>query len=491
MEWFNEYGNLSSGEMMFSQTAVSDMEELTKAIAAGDITGQGTLNNLGASGAPLKVESLDSTLKVITFKQTNINLWRNIPKEKAYNTVEEFNQLVDYGQDRGGFNREGELPEEEDSIYVRRSELVKFLGITKSVTHPMTLVRTSGVGQIVTKEVENGTLWIMRKINKALAYGDSSIIGEEFNGLYRQHFTGGGYLTLEDYFNSEVVIDLRGNILREKDIEDAANSIVENYGLATVMYAPPKVLSDFVTNFYGNKFIQPNSSALTDGIMGQKVKSFESQFGNIDLQWDVFLNPDPNRRLSSAATSTKSALPVTAGTATPIGIDSLSKFSSTDAGNYFYAVSAVNRYGESTLTLINPAATAVIAGGAVDLTFTPNPSPYSATGFRVYRSARNASNSATAEFYPIFTVGLPLFTAGYDGGGANTIRDRNRFLTNTNQAFLIQGNNEVFEFKQLAPLMKMDLAQLSPSYRFMVLLYGTPQLFAPKKMVRFINVGKL
>ena len=38
--------------------------------------------------------------------------------------------------------------------------------------------------------------------------------------------------------------------------------------------------------------------------------------------------------------------------------------------------------------------------------------------------------------------------------------------------------------------MKMDLAILSPAYRFMVLLYGTPFLYAPKKMVRLINIGR-
>ena len=48
----------------------------------------------------------------------------------------------------------------------------------------------------------------------------------------------------------------------------------------------------------------------------------------------------------------------------------------------------------------------------------------------------------------------------------------------------------MIEFAQLAPLMKMDLAILSPAYRFMVLLYGTPFLYAPKKLVRLINIGR-
>ena len=45
-------------------------------------------------------------------------------------------------------------------------------------------------------------------------------------------------------------------------------------------------------------------------------------------------------------------------------------------------------------------------------------------------------------------------------------------------------------FKQLAPIMKMDLALLSPAKRWMVLMYGTPILKAPRKLLRFVNVGR-
>jgi hypothetical protein len=40
-------------------------------------------------------------------------------------------------------------------------------------------------------------------------------------------------------------------------------------------------------------------------------------------------------------------------------------------------------------------------------------------------------------------------------------------------------------------MLRMDLAVLAPAFRWMILLYGTPILFAPKKWIRFINVGRL
>ena len=114
------------------------VDQLNKALAAEQITGRETADLTTASGAPLKVESLEKTLKHLTFRESDIRLWKDLPKKPAYNTVEEYNQQTSYGANRGGWNREGELPEEEDSVFVRRAQLVKYLGVTKSVTHQMT-----------------------------------------------------------------------------------------------------------------------------------------------------------------------------------------------------------------------------------------------------------------------------------------------------------------------------------------------------------------
>jgi len=132
----DQYRSNPNDAVLFDQSPESQVNDLKKALEAGEITGRETNNLTTASGSPLKVESLDRTLKLITFRESEIVLWKKIPKLAAYNTVEEYNQLTNYGADRGGFITEGELPVEEDSTYVRRSQLVKFMGVTKSVTTP-------------------------------------------------------------------------------------------------------------------------------------------------------------------------------------------------------------------------------------------------------------------------------------------------------------------------------------------------------------------
>ena len=486
----SDYGYAAQQDGMHAGVgSMENVDQLNKALAAEDITGRDTTNLTTASGAPLKVESLEKTLKHLTFRENDIRLWKDLPKKAAYNTVEEYNQQTSYGANRGGWNREGELPEEEDSIYVRRAQLVKYLGVTKSVTHQMTLVNTM-VGSIMERTIKDGTMWILRTLNQGLYFGNEKLVPEQFNGFLAQQQQSDAWASYDDYMNSEHVVDLRGKSLTEDAIESGANSIVENYGLATQLYAAPAVLSNFVKNFYGNKFIQPNTPALSNGIMGQRVQAFDSQFGQIGLNHDVFFKKQPSKSAASAATSTKApATPVwdNSSPATVKPTIAGSKFNSTDAGNVYYAVSAINRFGESKLA-IHSTAVAAVAGCAIDLKFAAGVGTNTATAFRIYRT--KVGGSATGEFYPLFEVSVSELTAGYDGASAGVARDMNHFLPDCEQAMLVQFDNEVIEFAQLAPLMKMDLAVLSPAFRFMILLYGTPFLYAPKKMVRFVNIGK-
>ena len=473
-----------------SNATQEQVNDLAKALEAKDITGQGTLNLTTASGAPLKVESLDKSLKLITFRESDIVLWKKIPKLPAYNTVEEYNQLTSYGTERGGFVLEGELPNEEDSEYIRRSALVKFLGVTKSVTHPMTLVTTM-IGNVIDREVKNGTLWILRKLDKALTKANSAIIPQEFDGLYAMQ--ANAYSSLNAYLNdSQSVVDLRGAAFGEGDMETACQSIVENgFGQANEFFAPPKVISDFAKTFYSKKLIAPNSEQVAAGVMGQRVVALDTTYGRIGLNYDIFMNKDNNKAYNSGATSPLAPGVVTGGSVTPVGATAVNtKWAATDAGTYYFAIVPVNRFGEGAITVLNAGGLAtIVTSGAADLAFTPAGGANPATGFKVYRSNKAPASLATAIFYHMFDVSTAQRTAGYDGGAASVVRDLNRFMPNCNQAFVIQLDEECLCFRQLAPLMKLDLAIISPAYRFMILQYGTQMLFAPKKFVRFINIG--
>jgi hypothetical protein len=484
-----DYGHATGfgdSEMNSAPQSAQEVNELSKALEAGSTTGAETWNQTDQSGAPLKVESLEKNLKVLTFSESDIKLWKRIPKAPAFNTVEEYLQLSSYGQDRGGFTNEGELPEEEDSTYIRKAELVKFLGVTKSVTHPMTLVKNY-IGNAVQREVTNGIQWILRKADKALFRADSTIVDQEFNGLYTQHYRNGGYDTLDAYQkNNELVIDLRGKRLQEADVEDGALAIIRNFGHANLLVGTPSVLSNFVKNFHDKKLITPNSPQVTNGLMGQAVNRFASQFGEIELDYDLFGAKANPKLATDPTTSAKAPATPTATSAT--AVNALSQFVAADAGDYIYLVTAKNRYGESAPVKVDAAAITVGSGETVTLTIAAGAGSYPATGFSIYRSEVDDTD-ATSYAYPLFDISTSDLSGGYDGAAAGKANDNNRWLPNTEEAMLLENTQNIYEFKQLAPLMKMPLAQLSPAQRFMVLLYGTPILYQPSKMVRFINVG--
>jgi hypothetical protein len=476
-----------------------EVNELLKAMQAGNITGRDTADQ-SLTQEPLKVESLEKTLKLLEFRMKDIKLWNAIPKLVAYNTVEEYIQLESYGTDRGGFYGEGELSDVEDSAYRRKAELVKYIQVTGEVTLQAQMVRS--YVDAMRKEVENKTMWIIRKVNSALTKADSSLIGKEFNGLYAQHAAIGSdpsdiYASLDAYQDSTVIIDLRGASLTQSVLEDAAVNVDANFGNVDSIFGPPTVMSGLYKDFFQQQRIITGTSAAT-GVIGTVPKAIDTQFGQVAVNQDKFMKKAPSRLLSEIATSPKAPAAPAATTQALTGADAGSRFASGEAhtgalGTVFYAAAAFNEYGESALDVFGDGSTKITltAGESVSLTMAAGAGgSYAATGYVIYRSKVTASGtSAGVPFYPIFKISAAQLAAGYDGGGAGIVFDRNRFLPDTEEAFVSEMVDDVMSFKQLAPISKLDLAVLAPSNRFISFLWGTPILYTPKKMLRFLNAG--
>ena len=479
-------------------------QDLIKAMQAGQITGRDTADQL-LTQEPLKAESLETTLKLLEFRMKDVKLWDAIPKLPAYNTVEEFLQLDSYGTDRGGFYNEGELSDVEDSNYIRRAELVKYIQVTGEVTMQAQMVRS--YVDALRKEVENKTMWVIRKVNQSLTKANSDIIPQEFNSLYAQHASIGTgseqtYATLEDYYTSNVVVDMRGASMTQESLEDGAIAIDENYGNVNTFFAPPSVISGISKDYFQKQRILLNAGTAMGSdnsvLAGSIAKVIPTSFGDVAMLQDKMMKQDVAKQPSTAATSLKAPNSPTASSIALSGSDAQSRFASggtwtDELGDVFYAVSSINRYGESALTVMdNTTKITLTAGESVDLTFTDGGGANAATAYVVYRSKISTSVNATTDdvtFYPMFKVSTTDLANGYDGASAGSVRDRNRILPDSEQGFQVEMADEVMSFKQLAPISKLDLAVLGMSRRFITFLFGTPQLYTPKKMVRFINVG--
>jgi hypothetical protein len=468
--------------------------ELQKAMQAGQITGRETAD-LALSYEPLKAESLEHSLKLLEFRTQDIKLWNAVPKMTAFNTVEEFLQLSSYGSERGGFYNEGELSDVEDSTYIRRAEHVKYMQVTGEVT--MQAQMTKNYVDTLRKETENKMQWILRLANRSLTTADADIIPQQFNSYYKQHASigvGEGFLyaDVDHYLNSETIIDMRGKSLKQADVEKGAVMVDGNYGTANTLFAPTTIISALSQDYYQDQRIIQDSTKGYSGVIGTVPKAIATTLGDIALMTDKFMKAALPKTNASPADNVKAPATPTADGTTPNALvaDIKAKFTGGEAGNVYYAVAAVNRYGESALAVLG-SAVALAAAYSVDLKFAAGTGANSASGYQIYRTkVTSAGSAAGLNFYPIFKVSVAQLTAGYAGAAAGLIRDRGYFMPDTEQAFSTQLDDEVMSFKQLAPMSKLDLAVIAMARRFIVFMFGTPQLYAPKKMVRYINVGK-
>jgi hypothetical protein len=462
---WSDYEGLSG----FGATSMEEVQQLQKALVAGqDVNNPGT--SAGA-GFPLRTESLENTLKVVTYKLDEVKLWQNITKLPAYNTVEEFNRLESYGSGIGAFISEGDLPESDDSTYSRQTAVVKYLAVTRSVSHVMSLIRPAH-GSVIAQETVNGTAWLLKQLEKALFLGDSTLIPVEFDGLKRQITTGAPTPSLN-------LIDMRGLSLTEDVLNDACLIVKSgpNYGRATDLYLADGAYADLAKSFYPSERFQIPPGGWTGGMVGMNIQGFFSQFGPIRF------NPSTFIEFGALSTNTPAAGPAAKRPSTPTesvapaaGAHASSEFVASDAGDYNYSVHAINRYGRSAALAMTGPVT-VAAGDRVTMTVADGAT--AGTAFEIYRSSKDGA-AATNRY---------MFTQARSGATTQLI-DYNSYLPGTSWAYLIQQNLEYFSWKQLTPHFKIPLATIDTSIRWVQGVYGTPTIYAPGKSLLIKNIGR-
>lgn len=457
----------------FGATTQNDVDDLNKALTAGqDQNPPGAA--VAGDGFALRVESLERTLKNTTFKMEHIRFWKSVPKLAAYNTVEEFNQIQSYGENPdAGWIDEGDLPEEDDSTYERKFSVVKYLGTTRRVTHVMSLVKPAH-GNAIAQETVNGTMHLLRILERALFYGRSDLSALQFDGFEK---------LMLDNCPADNIIDLRGKPLSEDVLTDGALTVQDapNYGTPTNLYLNPKTKSDLVKTFFPKErydLFQKTS----DGMIGLDIKGFTSPAGDVRFDPDVFITDGgaPTAAVGDAAKRPATPVVSTAAT-TPVNAAGL--FEADDAGDYFYKIQAVNRFGRSIGAdlVAGPTAVTVAAGDEVTFGLTPTGGTPNPDYYEIYRTKKDGATG---------TERLILRVANVGGAGEQIIQDLNASLPGTTSAFLFQQNLENMSFKQLAPMVKIPLATIDSSIRWMQLIYGVPTLYTPGKNVLYTNVGR-
>jgi len=468
----------------YGESSLAEVNDLVKALQAQEgVTDIAALNQGGA----LQMQSLESTLAMLTFQEKHLKLFKDIGITKAYSTLEEYSVQDGYGTE-GGFVSQMENPEEGDPDFRRAYAVIKYVRTLWKVSDVLPYVKTISNAEVLS--VQAAMMRALRTTEKNLFYGDSTMVPQSFDGIIK---------TIKNNGSTDHVIDLRGSTITEANMRDGAEIIAANFGVPTDMYnslAVQTSIDQLLSTTANNARINVEAVSATSGLLalGHAVTQMRTAFGNFNLKPDIFLSveaqgvpkikdPSTPSTLIEGATSTKAPATPSASVAinAPTVVGSLWAASGSGgriAGDYQYRVSAINQYGKSAACAATTVKT-VAAGGALTITITSGGGPYAPTAYEIY----GETSPASGVFRYLTTV-----TAA-----AASYQDKNEEIPGTSQSVLLDntvaGELRTMSLSQLAPIHKVEYAKIAPYRWGTVNFYVVPKWYAPLRYVLFKNVG--
>ncbi len=471
-----DVGSPLLGNMDAGAARVADVQ---KALTAGYDT---NIGGSDPSGYALRPESLEDSMAVLVHRNQHIRLFKKIKSFVAYSSIEEFNQLTSTGPEaiNAGMS-EGVLPAAHDAEYVRRQLQMKYMGTLRSVTHQLGLMRQAD-GDRIAGETQNGTMWLLRQVEKALFFGSSGLVSTQFDGLDKllaDAITAGSASATQSIDMRSTSDNGLGGELDQDDLDSAAELVFSSpsFGGLTDICYPAGVHRRLGQNLLGSSNMrlnvdQNNGGQVTPGFKFSKVATL---FGDVNVDPNVFLAPVGY----TEAQLTDSAIASAAEEGTPPGVPSLGlSEAGTDGtfgsqtGVYKYIVIAVNAAGNS----VGCAASShTLTGGTKHVSVAITKGTGTPTGYIVYRTTAGGST-----FYEIARIAYT--------GSPQTHSDTNATIAGTGKAFALELTPEVLRWRQLLPMTRIPIAMTSMRSRWAQVLYGALELRNPRRLVIWKNL---
>jgi len=442
----------------FGETGFEMIQNLHKALTAGSGVDAGSF----VGGRALIPESLENTLVNILFTQDDAVLFKRLKKKTIKGPVHQWDERTEVGMDDGAWVAEAADSEDSDQTIARKYATVKYLQSRRVVTLQATLANM--IEPAIALEQNAGALWIVRNVEKALFSADSAVVATQPDGLDKQIPVATN------------VLDVRGASADSSSFEDkigeSCRLIRDNYGKAGLIITSTMVMQDVQRLLRDRIRFGPVES----GLGGSVFDKYPTPFGTPELVHDIFVKESTTHVVSSL--TAKRPDPMTISGGPTMAADALSQFAAGDVGNYYYRVSALNAYGES--TSVDSTVAAVAAGEKVTLAITKGSA--TPTAYRLYRSKKGATDATDARL---------IGTYAYTASPMNVV-DYNADLPGCSSAYVLTMDEvyDAIEWFQFLPLMKFDLYPTSSAvYPFLMLLFGALALKKPKQHVRIKNIS--
>jgi len=423
-------------------TTYDDWNAFVKAVQTSTYETQHTqLTGLGA----IRLESLESTLRAVVEREETFKLFRALKRQPTTSTVHEYAvQTSIGGQPSSAFNSELGSIASEVGEYERRIVFVKYLMTQAAISHVASVQR--GIVELKAQENMNALLRLSRAANWGSYHGDASVAPMQFDGLEA---------VLRSFRNGEHVFDFQTQFTDLPDFTNDANR--QNYvrALVDAMYqAYAKVIGlgnfgklthahlDPLAQVALDRYLDPayrvvldnNPTALT---YGAPVTGIRTSFGNLLTEQDIWIEGNesmPWYARYGKVPDTAPGKPTVAVTAQASATGS--KWTSAKAGTYFYVVAAIDERGVESIPS-DPVSAAVVAGGGLQLTITPN-ADRKQTGYAIYRSKRNPGSSPNLKDFRL----VKRIPANSDPAANTVFVDLDTDVPGSSKIFLLRQKNK-------------------------------------------------
>lgn len=459
------HGVPSSTEMsaLMGQLRKGEAGYQTPLVPAG---GSQAANNL----SPLIPQQLQQTLSIATSSMADLKLWPMLAKTPAMNTVVEYNRVLKHGAELSPFIAEGGTAALNRSQYEKVAVQIRYLAEKREVTDVASFVNLVGPSpDAIAEETRRGTEALLRRVEKELFHGDSSLNNLAWDGIIKQIKDGGN------------VADLRGAAPSAVYLSEILGALYSApfYGMISSILVTPRVLSELIKQTVHSgrhDQIQVNGQSLT---FGASELSITGPYGPVKVIACPFL--ERHDRIAPAAGSSSvfegSVVTPTISVQPTTPVDAASKFAAADAGNYYYRVVPVGDDGVGVPVDTNVAN--VANGDKVTFTIAQADSLASVKFYKIYRSAKDAANADGA-----------LLVGEIANGGATTVfEDFNAKIPGSSEILFINNAPDYMEYFQMLSLIRRPLAQVRTTHPFLLMMFGAPAVKLPSKMFVVNNAG--
>lgn len=435
---------------------VETLENLQKALSAGS----GVDASSFTGGRALIPESLENTLVNVLWSQDEARLFQRIKKKPISSPVHQWDKRTAVGASDGAWVPEAGTSTEADQTIARVYKTAKYLQTLRKATLQATL--SNMIEPAMTLQQNAGALWIIREVEKAMFYGNSSFVSEQPDGLLAQ-------------IDSDNVLDVRGasadSAIFETKLNESTRMIREQYGKASLVLMSPMVMQDVQALIRDRIRFEAGNAGYGTGVYNR----YPTPFGELELLDDVFIT-EGGAPAASTITASRPGTPTEDVAAAAAGTGS--SFTAADEGDYFYKIEAINKYGAS--AALTCTEVTVAAGESVTISVGyGDPVP---TAFKVYRSKKDAGVATDCRY--LKTVAAT--------GDPTVITDDNSDLPGTSQAFILTMDQvyDAIEWFQFLPLMKFDLYPTNAAvYPFLMLLFGALALKKEEQHAYIKNIA--